>query len=284
MATTIYWFSGTGNSLWVARSIAAGLSDVKLVPVVAALTDASEEIEEEADVVGFVFPVHAFSLPSPVRELLARIRLVNKPYLFAVATRGGSPCRVFHHVDRLLQREDRRLDARFFVDMPVTWLLYWDVPTEKEFAEIDAKARETVDRITAVVRDRCCVTEYEHAPWILERVLFPLAHAMSTATRFFRLEDAFYSEPHCTGCGLCAELCPAGKISMVDGRPEWDKEVKCTFCLACIHNCPHRAIQLSRTKSVYRGRYRHPEVSRADIAGQKGAPAPLVDAVMRITR
>ena len=42
----------------------------------------------------------------------------------------------------------------------------------------------------------------------------------------------------CCGCGTCVSMCPAGAISISDGRVIWDDEA-CTGCDTCIHVCPH---------------------------------------------
>ena len=96
--------------------------------------------------------------------------LTRASYRLAVATRGGSPCRVFKHVDRILARQNQQLDACYYIDMPNTWLLYWDAPTDEEFAGIDRTARSTIDRIVTATRERRIVRDYHHAVWIVENV------------------------------------------------------------------------------------------------------------------
>ncbi len=46
----------------------------------------------------------------------------------------------------------------------------------------------------------------------------------------------------CTGCGACAETCPADAIT-VDDTAKVDPEV-CTECGACVEECPVEAITL----------------------------------------
>jgi NAD-dependent dihydropyrimidine dehydrogenase PreA subunit len=46
----------------------------------------------------------------------------------------------------------------------------------------------------------------------------------------------------CTGCGACVEVCPAGAITLVDGKARVDEEL-CTGCGACVDACPEGAIQ-----------------------------------------
>lgn len=46
----------------------------------------------------------------------------------------------------------------------------------------------------------------------------------------------------CTGCGACAEICPADAIA-VDDVAKVDPEL-CTECGACTEECPVEAITL----------------------------------------
>ena len=172
------------------------------------------------------------------------------------------------HLNRILERQGRGLDGCFYVDMPNTFLLYWDVPSEEQFGELDARARDATARVAQAVRDREPVTEYGHAVWALEHIVFPMCQKVSSATRYFGLENAFYAEDACSRCGSCEQICVSGRISMSGGKPSWDPDIPCEFCFACIHSCPEHAIQLSKTKSKQRGRYRHPEVSIHDLAEQ----------------
>jgi len=45
----------------------------------------------------------------------------------------------------------------------------------------------------------------------------------------------------CLGCGLCAESCPRGAISLLWGRAEIDHN-RCNSCRLCLEVCPQGAI------------------------------------------
>jgi len=49
------------------------------------------------------------------------------------------------------------------------------------------------------------------------------------------------SEPLCTGCGVCIEICPTDAIRLEQGMAIIDQD-ECTQCEACLDACPEGAI------------------------------------------
>ena len=90
MSTEIYYFSGTGNSLHVAKELQQRIPDANLIPVVSLLGE--EVIQTQAESVGFVFPIHLTTVPIPMREFVRKLDLSSAKYIFAVGTRIGTFC------------------------------------------------------------------------------------------------------------------------------------------------------------------------------------------------
>lgn len=113
MNTEIYYFSGTGNSLYVAKELQKRLPGSGLIPVVSVLR--KERIKTSAQTLGIVFPLQGPTFPVAVKFLLERIDLSGVKYIFAVATRGGTTCRIREEIDAILKRQGRCLDAHFII-------------------------------------------------------------------------------------------------------------------------------------------------------------------------
>jgi hypothetical protein len=114
MCNQIFVFSGTGNSLHVAKELQRRIPETEIVPIVAALR--SKTIKTTGAIVGVVFPLHFFTLPYPVRVFFSRLQPQSAKYLFAVATRGGSESDAYRVIDLLLKSRGVSLGGFFYID------------------------------------------------------------------------------------------------------------------------------------------------------------------------
>lgn len=128
MKSEIFYFSGTGNSLHVARELQKRIPNTVLVPIVSVLN--SGKIKTEADTVGIVFPIHAFSTPLIVKQFLQQIDLKSAKYLFAVTTRTCSD-KVFTDMNKIIAKQNKSFNACFAVEMPETYYYHIQLPEEE---------------------------------------------------------------------------------------------------------------------------------------------------------
>lgn len=62
-----------------------------LIPIVSLLN--KDVIETSGETVGFVFPIYLTTIPVPVKNFIKKLDLKSTTYIFATATRAGSPHR-----------------------------------------------------------------------------------------------------------------------------------------------------------------------------------------------
>ena len=80
-----------------------------------------------------------------------------------------------------------------------------------------------------------------------------------------KMDRKFWVDEKCDGCEICARVCPAANIKIIDGRPSWLH--RCEQCLACLQWCPQEAIQYGKNTIKY-PRYHHPEIILDDMLEQ----------------
>ena len=115
MKTVIYYFTGTGNSLFVAKELQKLIPETELIPIAEAIK--SHNYITKGKAIGFVFPCHGLTIPLPVRTFLKRIDPGSADYFFAIATRGGTIFRGFHTINHFLRKHKKCLNADILINM-----------------------------------------------------------------------------------------------------------------------------------------------------------------------
>lgn len=283
MSTEIYYFSGTGNSLHVAKELQKRLPGAELVPILG--REGKKSVRTRAETVGFVFPHYASSLPKVVRAFIEKLDLGSVHYLFAIATRGGTKTWAFVEIDGILEEKGRKLDSFFAITMPggndALVKGYADQITEERIRRLESEMLARLDAIQRIIENREVSREEDLGTVEPPSLLKPFIPLIDAASPFLvrlgrRVESSFdfYYDQECTGCGVCERVCLASKVQMVDERPAWQKAVKCHGCFACLSFCPEESIQVKskwylKSYTEQNGRYHHPEISAKDIARQK---------------
>lgn len=238
----IFYFSGCGNSRWVATELGIRLRDKVLFIPEELRGDCVYDIGEN-EAVGFVFPIYAWAAPSLVVQFLRKMRFNRIPsYIYVACTCGDTVGDAIKSFGKAIARRQWRLDAAFSVVMPETYInlkgFELDTP-DKETAKIEA-ARVLLERITSVVCSRESVFELSigGSPWLKTHIVQPIFNAFLISDRLFRVDDS------CTHCGRCFDVCPVMNVKMESGRPVW--QGNCVGCMACYHYCPVNAIQYGK--------------------------------------
>ncbi|MEI8176603.1 MAG: EFR1 family ferrodoxin [Candidatus Omnitrophota bacterium] len=258
MKTTLFYFSGTGNSLAVAQDIAREIGDAHIFAVPYGLM--KPEVAAHAEAIGIVFPVYAWGLPLIVSEFLKKVKCGKDAYVFAVATYGGMPGAALKQAERELKERGVRLAAGFGVLMPGNYTPMYGAIAASRQEMIFKRAAEKIKRI-AVVVNAGSTARIEGSPFLVNVLLSRVVYRMFIS-KVHEADTSFWVDHRCSGCGLCAKVCPVKNIAMAGGTPVWQH--KCEQCMACLQWCPTQALQYGRS-TVGRKRYHHPRVTAQDL-------------------
>lgn len=252
----VFFFSGTGNSEWVAKELAKQLQ----LPTVRVHCRAESHPDvAQSRYILFVFPVHSWGPALPMLDFIDRLQWQNyhgQP-IYAVCTCGDDCGRT----DKIVQRHLKNftLQATFSVTMPNSYLLLpgFDVdPIAVEQAKLQ-QAPQRVAQIVEAIRQQKAAPELYHAGSLaaLKSCVYPLFR------RYTKRKTAYYATEACTKCERCAKLCPTANIQVSrEEGPQWGNH--CVQCLACIHQCPMRAIEYGKI-TLKKGRYKHPSLTNS---------------------
>lgn len=111
----IYYFSGTGNSLYIAKELQKRVPEANLIPVVSLLDQ--DIIKTNGKTVGFVFLIHFMTLPIPVKKFIKKLNLKSTRYIFAIATRAGTQHIAFMEIEKILEKKGKSLNSSFTLNM-----------------------------------------------------------------------------------------------------------------------------------------------------------------------
>lgn len=262
MKSIIYYFTGTGNSLKIAKSLSDKIDDCELVPI--AKIWEKDYLASSTEKVGFIFPLYYAGLPKIVYDFLQKIDLSKSNYFFAVVTYAGDiNTTPLLQIETILNSKSKSLSAGFYVLMPNNYILGYDVHSEERQKEFFEEAKKTISIITNTVeKNETNLTKdtFEKRRIKSEKFNNDFRNNVNES------DKSFYAEDTCTNCGICAQVCPVNNIILVEGKPNWQH--KCQQCLACINYCPEKCIQFGE-QTTKTQRYNHPDVKVKDLIKQK---------------
>lgn len=243
----ILYFSGTGNSNYVAKRIADALGD-EIVNLNARIKASDTSSIETGERVIIVTPTYAWRIPRIVRDWLLKTELRGAKRAWFVMTCGSEIGNADKYNRKLCTEKGLACMGTAQIVMPENYIAMFGAPQTDEARKIVAKAEPDIDRaIAAIQADQpFAPTRNNFYDRFMSGPVNPIFY------RFFVKADAFTVSDACIGCGQCAKRCPMNNVTLKDGKPVWGRN--CTHCMACICYCPVSAIEYGK-KSVGQPRY-----------------------------
>lgn len=285
----IYYFTGTGNSLAIAKNVAKKIN-AELYSITSVIN--KQEINLRNDVVGIIFPVYHGSLPSIVEDFISKISNIENKYVFSICTYGDSPGITMKTLSNIIKKKKGSLAAGFAVKMPYNYItpssmgvnfydsfILREIEVSKQqyiFKQAEKKLNNICELICAQTID-ILETDMDFLNNIISKLNLketlgksvwlkiggfdgktPLP--FSKSIRF--MDYKFHFDDKCNSCGICEKVCPVNNIVLRDNKPAWKHQ--CEQCFACLQWCPQSAIQFGN-KTANCKRYHHPEIKLSEL-------------------
>lgn len=241
----ILYFSGTGNTRYVAESLANLLNEKAVF-----ISDLSpESFEISGNNVIFCFPVYSWGVPPTVMDFIEHM---SERVIGDIISSGMDVSMVCTCGDEVAETPEmfiksataRGLEVKgiWSVIMPNDYVLLPGFSVDSEEIE-EKKLKEAPSRIRNIVR------HINRREWEIDvargrnrrlksRLIYPLFKKFGMNPHKWNVSQ------ECVSCGRCVDACPVGNIRLVSGSPVWGK--KCVSCTACYHHCPTHAINYGR--------------------------------------
>ena len=243
----ILYFSGTGNSRYIAERIAVALGDELL-----SMNDHIKEGEPSPvasdERLVIVTPTYAWRIPRFVRDWLLKTDFPNAKQAWFVMTCGSEIGNAAQYNRALCQEKQLTYMGTAQIIMPENYIAMFNAPQAEEARQIVARAEPDIDRVISAIKtgQKFALPRNNLYDRFMIGPVNPIFYS------FFVKANAFTAGDACTGCGQCARLCPTNNIAIQNGKPVWGGD--CTHCMACICRCPVEAIEYGK-KSLGKPRY-----------------------------
>ena len=236
-------FSGTGNTLAVARLLADELGetvreftpDELTTPERAAIGSADNQII-------WMFPTYSWGVPPVILNLISKSKFNFNPEAshFMVTTAGDDSGMIADQWRKALSRRGISGSSAYSVQMPNTYTMMkgFDVDSpeviESKLSAMPARVKEIASRISdATPGDDLVKGSW---PRSKTRIVYPWFK------RYMITAKGFHTNDRCTRCGWCIRHCPLANITTdSSGHPQWGN--RCTMCERCYHGCPSHAVE-----------------------------------------
>ena len=243
----ILYFSGTGNSAYIAHKIATSIQEpVFSINDKIKSGDYGPLYSDTPFVI--ISPTYAWRIPHIVEDYIFKTQFKGNQKIYFLMTCGGDIGNARKSLQKLCMKKNLEFQGVQSFLMPDNYIALYDTPNVSD-------AREMLQRIEPEIQDIIELIKKQEGfskPSIslLDRTkssfMNPLFYsAMVHSTKFWTQEN-------CIGCSVCVKECPLNNIQLQNARPVWGNS--CTHCMACISKCPVKAIEYGKhTKN--RNRY-----------------------------
>jgi len=233
--TIIYYFSGTGNNLWIAMKLREQLEEAVIIPI--HKLQEEKKIPREYDWVVFCVPSYYSHIPEFVKDCMKGITFGGQQRVASIVGCGGNRGMAVQDLRKCVETAGHHVQLESMIVMPGNYILsYGAFPKVYQnlcYRKAERKIKDFADRMKEDV------VEILLKPGLFYREKDE-PRLQEAIGKFAEIGQAYTVSEDCVGCKTCVNVCPVQNITLREGKVIFGDA--CAQCMACIQWCPKQAI------------------------------------------
>ena len=247
----IIYFTGTGNSRFVAETLAATLQD-EVIDAGSLMKNGEKGDFSSGRPFVVVSPIYSWRMPAMFETFLKESRFTGGKKIYFVMTCGGDMGAAGKYNEKLCLENGMEYCGSLEVVMPDNYILMFSAPGPEEAKQIVGQAIPVINKGAECIKQGACFPKKKCG--VADKIKSGIVN--TGFNKYFVKAKGFRVTEQCISCGKCMDACFLNNISFVEGKPVWGEV--CTQCMACICGCPKEAIEYGK-KTVGKVRYQCPK-------------------------
>lgn len=235
----ILYFSATGNSEFLAKSLGDELGD-EVVDLFSYIKEGNIGVFESDSPFVLVCPTYSWRVPLFLSKYLLNCDFKGSRDFYVVMDYGDSCGNAYKYIKDDIDILGLNFKGLYGVKMPENYIMLFDLDSPETNKKIIAGAKNEIGNIVSYIKNKVnfpkkkvsLIGKFQSS--VINPIFF----------KFIAKDKKFYATDKCISCGLCEKVCVLNNITYKKARPVWNGN--CTHCSACISKCPVSAIEYGK--------------------------------------
>lgn len=213
----ILYFSGTGNSEYLAKKLGNILDD-QVIGLFSYIKEGKIQTFSSERPFVLVSPTYSWRVPRFLTEYLSTCTFKGNKDFYLVINYGDSCGNAYKYIKEDIEKIGLNFRGLYGVRMPENYLMLFDLDSNDVNKKIVQEARAEIDMIGSFIinKEEFPKKKVNFIGKFYSAVINPIFF------KFITKDKKFYATDKCISCGLCEKVCVLNNISYEDGKPIWN--------------------------------------------------------------